>query len=414
MFVNMKTVLIVGASFVTIRSYLLEHGMDYVLLKDARKLNKTDKLDDKVFACDFSSKQTILRDLKMVTKNHQINGVMATYENYVLPAALITKELKLPGLPIEAAEACTDKLLMRQKFMNAPIKISPNFKEINNYEELIDFAKNNSFPLILKPANLVKSLLVTKSYNLDELKNNYQKTVETIGEIYQKYAPERQPKILVEEFMVGPIHSVDAFIDSTGTPHVLKQVVDYQTGYDVGFDDNFHYSRLLPSALPQKDIEAIRKAAKLGCEALDMKNSPAHIEIIRTQEGPMIVEIGARNGGYRERMHNLADGIDILKNAIALATGEKLDLEATKQDFCTVLELFPKKSGIFKAIENEKELIKLKSLYYFAVKQPYNQYVGKSSEGYKMCAIVILASPNKDVFNKDLEFVSSKVKVVTE
>ena len=54
--------------------------------------------------------------------------------------------------------------------------------------------------------------------------------------IYKKYAANRKPKMIIEEFMEGSVHSVDAFVDSNGTPHVLESIVDYQTGYDMGFD----------------------------------------------------------------------------------------------------------------------------------------------------------------------------------
>ena len=130
------------------------------------------------------------------------------------------------------------------------------------------FADAHDFPLILKPANLSKSLLVTKSCNLDELRANYERTMAKIGEIYQKYAPDRAPKLLIEEYLDGSVHSVDAFVDAEGTPHVMKEIVDYQTGYEVGYDDNFHYSRLLPSRLSPEEQEAFLKCAELGCRAL--------------------------------------------------------------------------------------------------------------------------------------------------
>ena len=42
------------------------------------------------------------------------------------------------------------------------------------------------FPLMLKPANLAKSLLITKNHNQTELIENYRKTMQRIDVIYQK------------------------------------------------------------------------------------------------------------------------------------------------------------------------------------------------------------------------------------
>lgn len=409
----MKTVLLVGLARKSIQQYILEHGYEFVLLKDIRKSHIPHQADARTTLCDFTSFNNVTAALQGILATTSIDGVYTTYENYVLPAAQIAAELGLPGMPTASALACTDKQLMRDLFAAAPEKISPAYIEVKHEEDLRVFAAQHGFPLILKPANLAKSLMVTKSNTLDELLANYRKAVASVDAVYRKYAPNRVPKLILEEFMEGPIHSVDAFVDSEGVAHVLEQVVDYQTGYDIGYDDNFHYSRTVPSSLSVDEIKAVRHVAALGCQALGMRNSPAHIEIIRTTQGPMIVEIGARNGGYRERMHGMAHGIDITKNAIALALNKPLALQATKDEPCAVLELFPKVSGTYTELQNEATLRTLPSLQYLAIKQEPGTYIGKSSEGYKMSAIIILHHSDTTQFNQDLEYVHKNVTVVT-
>jgi hypothetical protein len=213
--------------------------------------------------------------------------------------------------------------------------------------------------------------------------------------------------------MTGSIHSVDAFIDSNGKPHILEQIVDYQTGYDIGFEDNFHYSRLLPSKLSPEEQIALRDVAAMGTTALGMKNSPAHIEIIMTPDGPQIVEIGARNGGYRERMHDLANGIDIVAAALDISTGKQPDIQATHEDNCAVLELFPKIPGHYIGLTEEESLRGLPSLNYLGIKAKTGQLVGKAADGHKMCAVIILHHPDSAQFLADLNFINNQVSVQT-
>ena len=407
----MKNYLIVGKPFKNLSQKILELGHEYTLLQDVLTTKYPDKKFKRRVLADFSDKQALLKTASELPGN--FSGVITVYENYVLPAAWIAEALDLPGMPVAAAEACTDKFTMRSLFNQAPEKISPDFAIVNNEEDVKNFAENHQFPLILKPANLAKSLLVTKNNSLEELLANYKKTTSQIDAIYRRYAPHRQPKVIIEEFMTGSIHSVDAFIDSDGTPHVLDQIVDYQTGYDIGFEDNFHYSRLLPSKLSEQDQDKLREVAAMGARALDMKNSPAHIEIIMTATGPQIVEIGARNGGYRERMHGLANGIDILGAALETAGGQQPNITATRNDACAVLELFPKYPGKFKGISHEAILRTLPSFKYLGLKAKYGQFAGKSADGYKMCAVIILHDSNKAQFNKDLRFVNEEVYVET-
>jgi biotin carboxylase len=409
----MSRFLIVGTSFRTLRDYLREHGHTSVTLKDIRLVKHPEARIKNRVVCDFSSLANMQTALDEVNAKYQIDGVLVTYEQYILFAAHIAQMLGLPGLPVAVAEACTDKQTMRQLFALSPSKISPDYQLVNSEQDVLDFASKHSYPLILKPANLAKSLLVTKNSDESELIANYRHTMSRIDAIYQKYAPARTPKLLIEEFMTGPIYSVDAFVDSSGQPHVMDQIVDYQTGYDAGYDDNFHYSRLLPSKLSTDQQDKIRQCAALGCKTLGMKNSAAHIEIILTATGPMIVEIGARNGGYRDRMHSLANGIDLIGNNLNLAMGRQPELKSSRSDHCAVIELFPKHPGIFKGIAHEHQARQLASLTYLDIKSNVGSYTGKSSDGYKMSAVLMLHNADRTQFELDLEFVKNNVQVMT-
>lgn len=403
-------ILLVGSGFSGITNYLRQHGYDYTILKD----RLTTKFPDKKFkhrvVCDFSDTQSVLRLLDSLP---HFDAVITVYERYISVTAHIAHHLNLPGLPLDAAHACTDKFLMRQLFAKAPKQISPDFALVKSEADVREFAKNHDFPLILKPANLSKSLLVTKNDTLGQLLENYQRTAAQIQAVYDKYAPHTEPKLLVEEFLNGHNHSVDAFVDKDGTPYVLKQVVDYQIGHEVGFDDSFQYSRLLPSQLSQADQAALRECADLGIRALGIKNSPAHVEVIVTKNGPRIVEIGARNGGYREFMHRVANGIDIQGAALALAFGKQPHITATKEESCAVLELFPKTPGTFEGITHEAELRALPSFLNMRVKATPGTFVGKAADGYKMCAVVELHHKDQAQVKQDMAYILANVAVKT-
>lgn len=406
-------ILIVGDSFSAIRLYLSDHGYDFTTLKEQTLTKFPDKQLKHRVVTDFSSMTTVLEAVDRLHASHPVDGIIVTYERFIMPAAKIAEHLGLPGLPLDAAEACTDKFIMRQKFAMTAEKISPDFAIVNSEDDIRHFAASHAFPLILKAANLSKSLLVTKANTLDELVQAYQKTIDNIDRVYARYAPHTTPKLLVEEFMEGSAHSIDAFVDINGVPHVLDAVVDYQTGHDIGYEDNFTYSRLLPTALPSETIARIRHIAAIGCQALNMRNSPAHIEIIVTSEGPRIVEIGARNGGYRERMYGLANNIDITGNAIRLSLGQIPEIHAERNEPVGVFELFPKTPGLFTAITHEDELRGLPSLAYFSIKAQPNTFVGSSSAGYKMCAVVMLHNADSEQFSKDVAYLNENVAVQT-
>ncbi|MDO4987254.1 MAG: hypothetical protein Q4E46_03010, partial [Candidatus Saccharibacteria bacterium] len=59
-------------------------------------------------------------------------------------------------------------------------------------------------------------------------------------------------------------------------------------------------------------------------------------------------------------------------------------------------------------------LEQLQSLEYLSVKPAPGAYIGKSSDGYKMAAVVILHHSDAAQFNQDLDFVNRNVHVITE
>src|SRR5688572_2048946 len=313
---------IIGKNFSVLKEYCLENRINYTVFRDSLLAQPIPRPN--TVHVDYRDMVGVIATIKQSAT--KFDAAVTVFEQYIVPTAEIAAALDLPGLPLEAAEACTDKFVMRSLFAKAPRKISPDFQIVQGKEDLENFAKSHDFPLILKPANLVKSLLVSKCHSLDELLSTYQKTLDLIPAVYARYAPRNKPILLVEEFMVGSIHSLDAFVDANGNPELLENIVDYQTGFDIGYDDNFHYSRLIPSELSSSAQKDFKQVAALGVRALGMKNSAAHIEIIVTKQGAQIVEISARNGGYRERMHRLANDIDIYGNLIKTMTDQKIDI----------------------------------------------------------------------------------------
>lgn len=73
----------------------------------------------------------------------------------------------------------------------------------------------------------------------------------------------------------------------------------------------------------------IMEVAVLAVKAIGIENGPSHTEIIVTEEGPKIVELGARLGGDNITTHltPLSTGVDMVKCCINIALGEKPDFE---------------------------------------------------------------------------------------
>lgn len=326
-----------------------------------------------------------------------MSGVICTYENYIIAKSKIGNFFNVPAPSLLSAQLTTDKALMRKAFLEADRTISPEYSAVDTVEQAISFANRYGYPLILKPTNLVKSLLVLKCDSEQQLRDSFFFASTTVGKLCEKYhIHDRAPQLIIEEFIVGEQYSIAAFVDDEGTPHFCDGIVKLKNAQDIGVDDNYLYSRTLPTTLPDDIVRQMYSVAEKGVRALSMKSTPAHIELMSGPSGIKIIEIGARVGGYRPRMYAYSYNIDLTEQEIRLALGEKPILKGTFSTYCAVYELFPQKEGAFDKIIGD---ISPEKLTYYRITAEPGDRIGPAKNGFKATAIIIVTHNNKQQFD---------------
>lgn len=355
---------------------------------------KSAELYDRVELVDFSNIDPELERLASLDLN--LKGLLCTYENYLVAKAKIGKFFQAPSLTLSSAKTCTDKFLMRQAFAAYNPSLSPKFTTVTSEKELLEFAQKANYPLILKPTNLVKSLLVLTCRNESELLHNYNFAVKEINRLYEKYnIYEREPQLIVEEFITGQMYSVAAYVDVNGRPHFCPGIVKLKTAQQRGVDDNYLYERQLPANMPKDLEEKLFDAATQGILALEMSSSPAHVElIVDAEESVKIIEIGARTGGYRPRMYKLSYGTDLVDAEIALSLGQEPNLSGKLSSYTSVFEFFPKSAGSFNGMSAEAP----SDIFYYSVKPSAGDTVGPAKDGFKAAAIAIVSHSDESTY----------------
>ena len=133
----------------------------------------------------------------------------------------------------------------------------------------------------------------------------------------------REGSVIVEEYLQGSEVSVEVMVID-GEVHIL-QVTDKLTTGAPHFVEMGHSQ---PSRLRNEDIKAIRDLAARAVKSVGIDNGPAHVEIMLTDKGPKMIELGARMGGDCITTHlvPLSTGIDMVKATIQIALGEQPDI----------------------------------------------------------------------------------------
>jgi hypothetical protein len=393
------------------RAYQLPAFGDYklgVLLDRNIKLSNHTSYDQ-IIEVDFSSRKTITEGLAGLSI--RIDGLVCTYENYILAKSQIAEILKLPSLSIISAEASTDKLLMRQAFQSYDPSITPRFGVVKSRDEAKTLAASFSYPLIIKPTNLVKSLLVLKCSSESELLHNFDYAQKKIANLYQKYnVYDRQPQLILEEYVEGKTCSIAAFVDKAGKPHFCEGLVSLTNAQDINIDDNYIYGRFLPGYFDENLQKKLFETASKGITALGMSSTPAHVELVYNDREVKLIEIGARIGGYRPQMYSMSYGLDLVAQELKLALGQTPVLEAEFKSYCAVFELFPKLTGEFIGIDGADD----ESIFSrYSIKAKLGKKIGPAKNGYKAAAIIIVSDVDKQIFSRSCDKVAS-LRVLTK
>jgi D-alanine-D-alanine ligase-like ATP-grasp enzyme len=182
---------------------------------------------------------------------------------------------------------------MRKLFHEYNESISPKFLEIDTFEgekTIKKIEKKLEYPIMIKPTNICQSKLVTKNYHREELlsslKNIYKK-----GNIVQRIRDDLLNKkdthfqVLAEEFIEGNMYSIDGLVDRNGKIFCYPPVY-VKTGKNAGYDDFFGYLQMTPTKLSKnhKSIKKIEDIIQKTIEALSLKNSHFHIELLKSDE----------------------------------------------------------------------------------------------------------------------------------
>lgn len=243
-------------------------------------------------------------------KDFKADGIMTLATDMPMRSlAYACERLGLPGLSQDSALKATDKGEMIRAFERAGIH-HPKYFVVNCRDEFDEVRGSFPYPLIIKPTDNAGSRGVILVEHPDQLEKAYEYSAKN----------GRSGAVIVEEYMVGPEVSVEIIV-LNGVPHVL-QVTDKLTTGAPHFVEMGHSQ---PSMLDLPILDKIRDLASRAALSVGICDGPAHAEIIVTEDGPKMVEIGARLGGDCITTHlvPLSTGIDMVELVIRIALGER-------------------------------------------------------------------------------------------
>lgn len=264
-----------------------------------------------------------------LARERGIDGITtAATDSPVIVLSAVAEELGLPGISPATAAACTNKYLMVEALAQAGVA-HPRYTSLPAEASATDVhaaLDTVGVPCIMKPTDSSGSrgvILVT-----DE--------ADALPAYAYAKSPSRSGYVIVEEFLTGSEVSCEIFHD--GAEIHLLAITDKQTTGAPHFVELGHSQ---PSAHSPQACEQINELALTAVRAVGITQGPAHVEIMVTEHGPVVIELGARLGGDLITSHlvPLSTGINVNELVVRQAVGEHVTVPPVQHHASAVMFL---------------------------------------------------------------------------
>jgi biotin carboxylase len=337
----MRRLLILGASQLQLPAIIKAKVMGlFVGVVDLDSKAVGVRFADVFFECSTNDIDEILK----IAEKFKPDGIITLATDMpIRSVAAVAQKYNLAAISCDVAIKATDKVEMIKCFKDHHVP-HPWFEIVRSKQELNVAIADKNTPFIIKPNDSSGSrgvILVTKKSD-------------SVNAFNYSFSYSKSGIVLIEEYMKGPEVSVEIIV-CEGNVHVLA-ITDKLTTSSPYFVEMGHSQ---PSQLPVNTIESIKKIAIDSVKAIGINNSPAHVEIIVTDSGPKLVELGARLGGdnITSSLVPLSTGVDMVEACIKLALGETPDLNI-KHTKGSAIRYFKTKIGLYNGVEGIEKVLK--------------------------------------------------------
>ena len=352
----MKKIMILGASILQVPAIekAIDMGLEVIAVdidSNALGFKIPDVKKEIISTIDIES-------VMSAAKKHNIDAIMTLASDMpIMTVAKVSKKLGLVGVDLDMAIKATNKSKMREslKSFGVPVPLFYKVDSLDKCIKAVNKIKDKGYKCILKPADNSGSRGIVLLPDFNE------KTI-NIAYNYSKNNS-RNKIVMVEEFMEGPEVSVET-ISVDGKCNII-QITDKITTGAPYFVEMGHSQ---PSQLPDSIKDKIKEITIAANKAIGIISGPSHTEIKITQNGPKIVEIGARLGGDNITTHltPLSTGVDMVESCIKIALGEKPDIRI-KYDKASAIRYLDQSHGRIKSIRGVEEASKLPGIIQISI-----------------------------------------------
>ena len=207
--------------------------------------------------------------------------IVALTEAGVRSAAEASALLQLPGLPVDVAEAATDKSKMRARWLASGLN-QPSFIVVNRLEDAREAVAQIGIPCVVKPTRAWSSRGVSVVSSAEGAESALRHAFDVHG-----------GPIIVETFIPGRLLTAEGFASDGEAEVIAMGDVDTQESDRHRVNMSLQY----PANFDRRVVEEANILIANAALSLGLRRSPFHCECMVSDQGVQLIEMAARGGG---------------------------------------------------------------------------------------------------------------------
>ncbi len=257
------------------------------------------------------NENAVLRAAKFIHARHRIDRLETTVEAHIMSTAKVREAMGIEGTSVRTSWLCRDKPSMKETLRQHGIPCAQSTAAAS-IEEIVAFAKQVGFPLIIKPRDGAGA---SGTARVDSLAD--------IMKAAQELGVDRGRSVAVEEFIEGH----EGFYDTISVGG--RVVHDFVTHYYPNVLEAMRTRWISPQFIATNRIDSapgyndLKVLGGKVLRALDIGTSATHMEWFSGPKGLKFSEIGCRPPGVRAwDLYNVGNDVDLYREwAMAIVHG---------------------------------------------------------------------------------------------
>ncbi len=244
---------------------------------------------------------------KAAAVRYDVSGIVTgQMEKPLRLMARLAQEMGFSFNSPEVTERCIDKWLMKKAFMAHRVPCARGI--LVKPGEEISLPEWMSFPVIIKPRDAFSSRGVYRC--------NDREAIDAFIDESRSFSSTGD--IIIEEFLRGEEFSVES-LTYNGETTVMQFTEKYITPYP----RTVELGHLQPAELDLATKMEVSAVVRKALSALGVMNSAAHTEVMVTDGGPVLIEVGARLVGdfIGSYLTTASTGMSMDRAAVEIAMG---------------------------------------------------------------------------------------------